>query len=105
MPGERTTSTAWMGGVANTLSAQGLDTASLFASAGLSIANLDDCEFRWPSDGVSRLWTIAAERSGNPDLGLFNPRMPRPDHYGMVGYAVMSSPDLESGLARMMRYN
>jgi AraC-like DNA-binding protein len=105
MPGERTVSTAWMGGVANSLSAQGLDAASLFAAAGLSIADLEDCEFRWPTDGASRLWTIAAERSGNPDIGLFNPRMPRPDHYGLVGYAVMSSPDLESGLARLIRYN
>jgi hypothetical protein len=54
-----------MPGVANTLSAQGLDSAGLFAQAGLRIENLDDCDFRWPTEGVSKLWTIAAERSGN----------------------------------------
>ena len=101
---ERTTSSAWMRGVANTLSAQGQDAAALFAAAGLSIKDLDDCDFRWPTEGVSRLWAIAAERSGNPDIGLFNPHTPRPDQYGLVGYAMMSSADLEAGLVRLIRY-
>src|SRR5215475_9247380 len=100
----RTTSSTWMRGVANTLSAQGLDVAALFAQAGLRIENLEHVEFRWPSEGISKLWTIAAERSGNPDIGLIDPRAPRTDHYGLVGYAMMSSPDLETGLARMIRY-
>src|SRR5262249_50818340 len=65
---------------------------------------LDDCDFRWPTRGISKLWTIAAQRSGNPDIGLFNPHALRLDHYGLVGYAMMSSPDLEAGLARMIRY-
>ena len=93
-----------MRSVANTLSAQGLDAAALFAEAGLAIRNLDDCDFRWPTEGASRLWAIAAERAGNPDIGLFNPHVPRPDHYGLVGYAMMSSPDLETGLVRLIRY-
>jgi AraC-like DNA-binding protein len=100
----RTTSSAWMRGVANTLSAQALDAAALFTEAGLAIKNLDDCDFRWPTEGASRLWSIAAERSGNPDIGLFNPHTPRPDQYGLVGYAMMSSPDLETGLVRLIRY-
>src|SRR5215469_12171380 len=91
MLNKRTTSSAWMRGVANTLSAQGLDAAALFAQAGLRIENLDDCDCRWPTGGISKLWTIAAERSGNPDIGLFDPHAPRPDHYGLVGYAMMSS--------------
>ncbi|MGY8662820.1 AraC family transcriptional regulator [Bradyrhizobium sp. UFLA05-109] len=101
---KRTTSSTWMRGVANTLSAQGLDAAALFAQAGLQIENLDHCDFRWPSERISKLWTIAAERAGNPDIGLFDPHKPRPDQYGVVGYAMMSSPDLETGLARLIRY-
>jgi AraC-like DNA-binding protein len=104
MVNKRTTSSAWMRGVANTLAAQGLDVAALFAQAGLHIENLEHGEFRWPTEGISRLWTIAAERSGNPDIGLFNPHAPRPDHYGLVGYAMMSSPDLETSLVRQIRY-
>src|SRR5215475_2547318 len=105
MVNKRTTSSAWMRGVANTLAVQGLDVAALFAQAGLRIENLEHGDFRWPTEGVNRLWTIAAERSGNPDVGLFNPHEPRPDHFGLVGYTMMSSPDLETGLARLIRYN
>jgi AraC-like DNA-binding protein len=94
-----------MRGVAETLSAQGLDSAALFAQAGLRLKNLDDCDFRWPTEGVSQVWTIAAERSGNPDIGLFTLQTPRPDHYGVVGYAMMSSADLQTSVARMIRYN
>ena len=103
MVNKRTTSSTWMRGVANTLCAQGLDVAALFAQAGLRIENLEHVEFRWPTEGISKLWMIAAERSGNPDIGLSNPYA-RPNHYGLVGYAMMSSPDLETGLARQIRY-
>src|SRR5215470_5860517 len=86
---KRTTSSAWMRGVANTLAAQGLDVAALFAQAGLQIENLEHGDFRWPTEGVNRLWTIAAERSGNPDVGLFRRDTPPTDHYGLVGYTMM----------------
>jgi AraC-like DNA-binding protein len=100
----RTTSSAWMRGVVKTFEAQGLDAAGLFAEVGLSIKNLDDPDFRWPTEEASQLWTLAAERSGNPDIGLSNPHLPRPDQYGIVGYAMMSSPDLLAGLTRLIRY-
>jgi AraC-like DNA-binding protein len=100
----RTTSSAWMRGVAKTFEAQGLDAAALFAEVGLSIKDLDDLDYRWPTEGASRLWTLATERSGNPDIGLSNPHLPRPDQYGIVGYAMMSSPDLLIGLTRLIRY-
>jgi AraC-like DNA-binding protein len=101
---QRTTSSAWMRGVARTLTAENLDAAALFAEVGLSITNLDDVDYRWPSDKASQLWTLAAERSGNPDIGLSNPHMPRPDQYGIVSYAMMSSPNLLAGLRRLIRY-
>jgi Arabinose-binding domain of AraC transcription regulator, N-term len=40
---------------------------------GLSIKNLDDPDYRWPTEQASRLWTHAAEKSGNPDIGLSSP--------------------------------
>lgn len=100
----RSTSSAWVRGVANTLAAQGLDVASLFADAGLSATLLKDAEQRWPTEQVSRLWQLAAERSGNPAVALASPHLARPDHYGLVGYAMMSSPDLRTGLERLIRY-
>jgi AraC-like DNA-binding protein len=100
----RTTSSAWMRGVVKTFEAQGLDAAALFAEVGLSVENLDDSDYRWPTEEASRLWALAAERSGNPDIGLSNPHLPRPDQYGIVGYAMMSSSDLLTGLTRLIRY-
>jgi AraC-like DNA-binding protein len=105
MLNKRTISSTWMRGVADTLSAQGLDVAALFAQAGLHKENLEHDDFRWPTEGINRLWTIAAESSGNPDIGLVIPDTPRMVHFGLVGYAMMSSPNLETGLARMIRYN
>ena len=105
MVNSRATSTAWMRGLADALAAQELDVAALFAQAGLRVEDLQHGDFRWPTEGINRLWTAAAECSGNPDIGLFNPDAPRPVHYGLVGYAMMSSPDLETGLARLIRYN
>jgi AraC-like DNA-binding protein len=93
-----------MRGVANTLIAQGLDAAALFREAGLSIGQLEDVDHRWPSEPVNRLWALAAKRSGNPAVALANPHLARPDHYGVVGYAMMSSPDLFTGLERLIRY-
>lgn len=101
---QRTTSSAWMRGVAKTFETQGLDAASVFTEAGFSITDLDDPDFRWSTEGASRVWTIATERSGNPDIGLLNPHAPRPDQYGVVGYTMMSSPDLHTGLLRLIRY-
>jgi AraC-like DNA-binding protein len=100
----RTTSSAWMRGVAKTFEAQGLNAAALFAEVGLSIKSLDDPDYRWPTEETSRLWTLATERSGNTDIGLSNPHLPRPDQYGIVGYAMMSSPNLFIGLTRLIRY-
>ena len=100
----RTTSAAWIRGVVKTFSSQGLDVPRLFADVGLDYTGLEDPELRWPTEQVSRLWTLAVERSRNPAIALFNPHVVRPDHYGVVGYAMMSSANLHAGLERLIRY-
>jgi AraC-like DNA-binding protein len=100
----RTTSSAWIRGIARAITSQGLDAASLFAEAGIALDLLENAEQRWPTEQVSRLWSLAALRSGNPAVALANPRPARPEHYGVVGYAMMSSPNLLTGIERLMRY-
>ncbi|HEY2560510.1 MAG TPA: AraC family transcriptional regulator [Caldimonas sp.] len=100
----RTTSAAWLRGVADTLAAQGLDVASLFADAGMDLDALHDAERRWPTDNVNLLWSLAAKRACNPAVALANPHAVDPGHYGVVGYAMMSSPNLLTGLERLIRY-
>jgi hypothetical protein len=96
----RTTSAAWLRGVADTLAAQGLDVAEIFADAGMDLGALRDTERRWPTESVKLLWTLAAQRSGNLAVALANPHAVDPGHYGVVGYAMMSSPNLLAGLQR-----
>ena len=100
----RTTSSAWMRGVAKTFESQGLDVAALFADAQLPIDCLEDPDYRWPTEKVNRLWILAVERSGNPAIALSNPHVARPDQYGVVSYVMLSSPDLFTGLERLIRY-
>jgi AraC-like DNA-binding protein len=82
----RTTSSAWIRGIASALVSQGLDAAAIFADAGVSLDLLEKADQRWPTEQVSRLWSLAERRSGNPAV------------------AMMSSPDLLTGMGRLMRY-
>ncbi len=99
---QRTTSSAWVQGISDTL--EGMDVAALFAEAGLDLDVLDDPDHRFPTERISLLWSLAAERSGNPAIALTNPHVARPVHYGVVGYAMMSSPNLLIALGRLVRY-
>lgn len=71
---EASESSAWVHGVVSKFASQGLDVASLFTDA------------------------------GNPAVALANPHLARPDHHGIVGCAMMSGPDLLTGLGRLVRY-
>jgi len=77
----------------------------MFAEAGLSIGDLDDPDHRWPTENTSRLWALAAERSGDPAVALADPHLARPDLYSFVGYTMMSSPNLITGLHRLIHYH
>ena len=78
----RTSSAAWVKGVADMMSAQGLDTRSLFAQAGIDIAVLQDPAARIPADAMSQVWELAVAQSGNSHLGLDRPLAAR---YGYLG--------------------
>ncbi|MFD2836998.1 AraC family transcriptional regulator ligand-binding domain-containing protein [Azotobacter vinelandii] len=43
-------------------------------------------------------------QSGNPDIGLKAYGLVKPGIYDVVGYAMMSSPDLKSALQHFVRY-
>ncbi len=67
---KRTTSAIWVKSVAEMLATEGLDVASLFAAAGIDPAALEPPGARVSTEKISRLWELAAERSGNPAIGL-----------------------------------
>ena len=98
---ERTSSAAWLKGVAGMFESQGLDAPGLFAQAGLDIAKLDDPQARFSADRISVLWELALARSGNPTLGMSRTLAAKFGNFDLIGYAMVSSPSLLAGLERM----
>ena len=94
----------WVKGIAETLEAAGLDIPALFEEAELELAALSDADARFPTEGISRLWQLAATRSGNPAIGLTNSSAVKPGSFDVVAYAMMSSPNLLGILERAVRY-
>ncbi len=94
----------WVRELAEVFRQEGLDVAALFHEAGIDRAALADPESRVPSETMTRLWRLAVTRSGNPAIGLAAARFPRPALFDVVGYTMMSSPDLRGLLERVQRY-
>ena len=99
----RTSSAAWVKGVADMMSAQGLDTRSLFAQAGMDIAVLQDPAARIPADSFSQVWDLAVAQSGNLHLGLDRLLAARYGYLDVVGHALASAPCLRAGFERLAR--
>lgn len=100
----RTTSAAWVKGFCGLFQDEGLDVPQLLRDVGLDLAALDNPHMRCPSDKVSLLWDLAVQRSGNPLLGIAEPRASSLANFDVVGYAMMSCPNLLASLECLVRY-
>jgi AraC-like DNA-binding protein len=98
------TSAVWVKGIAEMLTAEGLDVRALLAGAGIEFAALDAPGMRLPTETISRLWELAAERSGNPAIGLAQHLVAKPASFDVVGYTMMSCANLIDGFERLVRY-
>ncbi len=83
---------------------QRLDVPSLFAAAGIDPGLLDKPQARFTADRVTRLWELAVARSGNQALGLDRELASKHVNFDVVGYAMLSSPDLRTGLDDLARF-
>jgi AraC-like DNA-binding protein len=101
---EKTTSAAWVRSVVDLLQNADLDVQALFEGAEMDLSILHEPHARYPTDRLSRLWEIAATRSGNPAIGVAIPRVAKPANLDVVTYAMISCEDLFSGLERLVRY-
>ena len=99
-----TTSAVWVKGIASVLAAEGLDVRVLLAAAAIDPAALDDPGARVSTEKISRLWELAAERSGNPAIGLAQHQVARPASFDVVGYTMMSCANLLGAFERLIRY-
>ena len=101
---KRTTAAVWVKGIAEMLAAEGMNPCALLAAAGIEPAALDTQGARLPTEKISRLWELAAERSGNPAIGLAQHHVVRPASFDVVGYTMMSCADLRGAFERLIRY-
>jgi AraC-like DNA-binding protein len=98
------TITSWALLIAKALRAGGHDSDYLFQSAGLDPAKLNDPDARYPIEGMSRLWRLAARVTADPYFGLEASRYWHPTTLNALGYSWMASDSLRDALARMARY-
>jgi len=101
---KQTTAAIWVKGIAEMLAAEGLGVGGLLAEAGIDPALLEAPGARLESEKISRLWELAAERSGNPAIGLAQHDVARPASFDVVGYTMMSCAHLRGAFERLIRY-
>jgi AraC-like DNA-binding protein len=91
-------------GLAEMFAARGLDVPKLFAAAGIEARRLEDPHERFGADELSLLWELAVAWSGDRALGLDRATTLKYVNFDVIGYAMLSSPDLRSGLQAFARY-
>ena len=101
---ERSSSSAWVKGLADMFASQGIDVPRLFRSAGVDLQVLDQPDQRVAGDKLSELWELAVAWSGNPQLGLDSQLATRFVNFDLVAYPMLTSPDLLSGLKSLSHY-
>ena len=99
----RTSSSAWVRGVAEMFAAEGIDVEALFRDARLDIAVLLNPAGRFSIDDVSALWEMAVARSGKARLGLSRELALTYGKLGVVGHAMMACPTLLAALQQLAR--
>jgi AraC-like DNA-binding protein len=97
-------SSAWVRGVVHLFAAQGVDTASLLAEAGVDPERLRHAHERITLPEFDRIWAIAVRRTGNSHLGLDRTLARRFVDFNISAQAMWSSPDLASGLKVLSQY-
>jgi AraC-like DNA-binding protein len=100
----RSSSSTWVKGIVDMFASQHLDVPSLLRYADITAAELDCPGARIGADAVTKLWEKAVQDAGNPALGLDRELVSRFVNFDVVGHAMLSSPDLRSGLNSLARY-
>src|SRR5262249_18996235 len=101
---KKTTAAVWLRGITEMLMAERIDSAAVFAGAGIDPAMVEAPGARIATEKLSRLWEIAVERSGNLSIGLAQHHVAKPASFDVVGYTMMSCANLQAAFERLERY-
>ncbi len=96
--------TSWAKAIRKALDAAGVDSARLFAEAGLDSAALDDPNARYAVDATTRLWRLAVTATGDEAFGLTVARHINQTTFHALGYSLTASNTLREAFERMLRY-
>jgi AraC-like DNA-binding protein len=99
------TSVLWVRNIVDSLCVCGLDGYGLAKQAGIKPESLDVLESGVWVKEIVRLWELAAETSGNQAIGLVAAQTFRPAALSVLGYSMMSSPNLHGAMQRSIRYS
>ena len=91
--------------LAQTLHSCDVDPAPLFKQAGIDLAAANNPDARFPTQRMQKLWGLAVEATGKPDLGLLAARQFQPAMLHGLGFAWLASNTLLDALNRLTRYS
>ncbi|WP_256590833.1 MULTISPECIES: AraC family transcriptional regulator [unclassified Pseudomonas] len=89
----------------NILSAQGLDVDGLCQEAGLDVKLASIPSSFCERSTIYRLWDLAAQASGDPDIGLKSTESFHPGIFRIVAYTMMSSSNLKKAFDRLVHFS
>ena len=99
-----TTLTSWARAIRKALDAAGVDSAALFAEAGLDITALALPQARYPVARTNRLWQLAVDATGDPAFALTVARQSGMLSFHALGYSLSASATLREAFERLLRY-
>jgi AraC-like DNA-binding protein len=96
--------TSWAKAIRKALDAAGVDSARLFAEAGLDRAALDDPNARYSVDATTRLWRLAVAATADEAFGLTVAQHVNQTTFHALGYSLIASNTLREAFERILRY-
>ncbi len=94
----------WIVAVAQALDARGLDSKSIFSSAGIDLVAARNPTARFPATALSRVYEHAHAATNDPTFGLFIAEFVHPTSLHALGFSLLASSTLESFCRRVVRY-
>ena len=86
------------------LQESGVPADEIFKKAGLDPALLRDPAARYPFAGMTRLWNLACDATGDPCFGLKAVQFWHPTTLHALGFSWFASATLKEGFERIVRY-
>jgi AraC-like DNA-binding protein len=96
---------SWVLLIARGIDSYGLDSAEMFAQAGLDHSRLRNPGARFSYAAVTRLWELAAQTTGDDGIGLTVASFWHPTTLHALGYSWFASNNLGEAYERICRYS